>query len=406
MSPVYAFTVIMLVWVISDFISKKTKSLISSLFVASLIFLIGFKTNTIVSDILVGTIFEPFANTFSDQLLVTSSLLPLGQTIVGFIIVHLGSMISLEELKAQSKTFAIGVAAVLGVTVTLYIIGPLLKDMNYVIGGIGALTGGTVSIIIVQEAASELGLVSVAAFPVLVAAIQGLVGFPLTSVILRKEANRLKGEYRSGELVYHKEDTSSNVKKRFNVLPFMETTSGTLFWIGVVVLLSTSISVNLLASKLHPFVIALVFGVLLREVGLIKANVLGGIDAFGLMMLGVLIIVFGPLASITPEELIALARPILITFVVGITGNVIFSVGVGKLMKYSIPMSIAIGLTSLYGFPGTMILSQEAAKSVGENEEEIAVIEANILPKMIIAGFATVTITSVVITGFIVQFIA
>lgn len=70
-------------------------------------------------------------------------------------------------------------------------------------------------------------------------------------------------------------------------------------------------------------------------------------------------------------------------------------------MGYTIPMSIAIGLTSLYGFPGTMILSQEAARGAGETPEEVAAIEGQILPKMIIAGFSTVTITSVVVTGLI-----
>ena len=64
-------------------------------------------------------------------------------------------------------------------------------------------------------------------------------------------------------------------------------------------------------------------------------------------------------------------------------------------------MSLAIGLTSLYGFPGTMILSQEAARGAGETEEEVAAIEGQILPKMIVAGFSTVTITSVVVTSFI-----
>lgn len=67
----------------------------------------------------------------------------------------------------------------------------------------------------------------------------------------------------------------------------------------------------------------------------------------------------------------------------------------------SVPMSIAIGLTSLYGFPGTMILSQEAAKGAGETPEEVAAIEGEILPKMIVAGFSTVTITSVIVTGII-----
>ena len=60
-----------------------------------------------------------------------------------------------------------------------------------------------------------------------------------------------------------------------------------------------------------------------------------------------------------------------------------------------------LGLTSLYGFPGTMILSQEAARGAGETPEEVAAIEGEILPKMIVAGFSTVTITSVIVTGII-----
>lgn len=404
MNPVYSFTVIMLIWVISDFVSKKTKSLLSSLFVASLIFLIGFKTHDLVSTALNGTFLEPLGNTFSEDLLPSSSLLALGTTIVGFIIVHLGTMISLDELKSQSKTFAVGVAAVLGITAALFLIGPFFKGMNYVVAGIGALTGGTVSIIIVQEAALKYGLLSVAALPVLIAAFQGLVGFPLTSIILKKEAKNLQVKYRNGELKTKQVD-EVETKKRFNNLPFMNTTSGSLFWIGVVVLVSQFLSTNLTGGNLHPFVIALIFGVVLRELGLFKPNVLTGIDAFGLMMLGILIIVFGPLASISVQDLIDLIVPILVTFVVGLAGNVVFSIIVGKLVGYSIPMSVAIGLTSLYGFPGTMILSQEAAKSVGESEEEVAAIEGEILPKMVIAGFATVTITSVIITGIVVQLI-
>ncbi len=404
MNSVYAFTVIMLIWVISDYVSKKTKSFISSLLVASVIFLIGFKTNGFFVELTKDTIFASIGNTFSRELLPRSSLLGLGQTVVGFIIIHLGTMISLEELKKQIKTFFIGASSVIGVAAFLFVIGPFLKDMNYVIAGIAALTGATVSIVIVQERALELGLLSVAAFPVLIAAFQGLVGFPLTSVLLKKEAVRLQAEYRSGKLTA-KKVAEGSVKKRFDLLPFMSSTSGTLFAVGAVLLIAQKISAVLPGGFVHPFIIALLFGVMLREIGLFKPNVLSGIDAFGLMMLGLLIIVFGPLASISPNALFALIWPIFVTFSVGLVGNIAFSVLAGKLVGYSAAMSVAVGLTSLYGFPGTMILSQEAARSVGETEEEKAVIEGEILPKMIIAGFSTVTITSVIITGIIVSFL-
>lgn len=326
-------------------------------------------------------------------------------------------MISLDDFKKQWRTLLIGIATVIGIGVLLAVGGLLFGAVrspadyadlvqtgvagirDFVIAGTGALSGGTISVLIVQEAALGVGLTNVAAFPVLIAALQGLIGFPLTSLILRKEAARLKEEYRAGRLeapVVAEAGPASNGK-----LPgFLQTTPGTLFSVGVVVLLSIGIN-NLTNGVLNTFVMALIFGITLRTLGVFKASVLSGIDAFGLMMLAIMIMVFGPLATLKPADLAALALPLLLAFVFGVIGIVLFSAAVGKLLGYSVPMSVAIGLTSLYGFPGTMILSQEAAKGAGETPEEVAAIEGVILPKMIVAGFATVTITSVVVTSII-----
>ncbi|MDT1958316.1 hypothetical protein MX629_07785 [Carnobacterium divergens] len=382
MNAVLAFTIVMLIWTISDFVSKKTKSLLSSLLVASIIFLIGFKSNLLPKDILPN-----------------SSLLALGTTVVGFIIVHIGTMISIEELKQQWKTVVVGVSAIIGIAVALLLVGPLFESRNYAIAAIGAVSGGTISIIIVQEAALALGLLSVAVLPVLISALQGLIGFPLTSIILRKEAKRLQGEYRAGTLKTVKVEAKENEQK--SKLPeAFQTTAGTLFVVGVIVLISTLVN-NLTGGLLNTFIVALLLGVTLRAFGILKPNILTGIDAYGLMMLAILIIIFGPLATIEPQDLIDLIVPISLSFLVGVSGSILFAIITGKLLGYSLLMSIAVGLTSLYGFPGTMILSQEAAKSIAETEEERLAIEAQILPKMIIAGFSTVTITSVFITSIL-----
>jgi hypothetical protein len=244
-----------------------------------------------------------------------------------------------------------------------------------------------------------MGLTSIAIFPVLIAALQGLIGFPLTSILLRREAARLKAEYRAGDLVLPEADDPAATDS--SRLPSaLRTTAGTLFVVGVVVLLSLGIN-NLTDGILNTFVVALLFGIALRTTGIFKPSVLAGIDSLGLMMIAIMILVFGPLATVKPSDVSALALPLLLAFLFGIVGIAGFSALVGKILGYSIPMSVAIGLTSLYGFPGTMILSQEAAKGAGESPEEIAAIEHEILPKMIVAGFATVTITSVIVTSII-----
>ncbi len=394
MNPVVAFVVVMAVWTFSDFVSKKTKSLMSSLFVASIIFLIGFLTNI-----------------FPEDLLTSSSLLALAGVVVGFIIVHLGTLISLDDFKRQWKTLLVGISTVIGIGVALLVAGLIFGSrapggyegvasaLDFIIAGTGSLSGGTISVLIVQEAALEVGLTTIAVFPVLIAAIQGLIGFPLTSIILRKEAQRLKEEYRSGRLEAPMESGEEHLA-RTKLPAAFQTTAGTLFIVGLVVLASMGIN-NLTDGILNTFVVALIIGIVLRATGVLKPSILAGIDAYGLMMIAILILVFGPLATVKLSDLAALALPLLLAFIFGLIGIALFAGLTGKLLGYSIPMSIAIGLTSLYGFPGTLILSQEAAKGAGETPEEVAAIEGNILPKMIVAGFSTVTITSVVVTSII-----
>jgi MFS family permease len=395
-NPVVAFVVVMLVWAISDFVAKKTKSLLSSLFVASIIFLIGFLTDI-----------------FPEDLLASSSLLGLAGVVVGFIIVHLGTMISLDDFKKQWRTFLIGVSTVIGIGVALLIAGLIFgrritgsvadgyaQALDFVVAGTGALSGGTISVLIVQEAALGVGLSNIAVFPVLIAALQGLIGFPLTSLLLRREAARIKGEYRAGNLDHVVAEDTESTAESSKLPAALRTTAGTLLCVGVVVLASLGIN-NLTDGVLNTFVVALILGIGLRTAGIFKPSVLAGIDSLGLMMLAIMILVFGPLATVEPADVKALALPLVIAFVFGIAGIAGSSALVGKLLGYSIPMSVSIGLTALFGFPGTMILSQEAAKGAGETPEEVAAIEHEILPKMIIAGFATVTITSVIVTSII-----
>ncbi|MCL3861897.1 hypothetical protein [Actinotalea sp. K2] len=394
MNPVLAFVVVMAVWTVSDLVAKKTRSLLSSLFVASLIFLVGFLTDV-----------------FPDDLLSSSALLGLGGVVVGFIIVHLGTLIGLDDFRKQWRTLLVGIATVVGIGIALLVAALIFggrapggyegvaSALDFVVAGTGALSGGTISVLIVQEAALGFGLTSVAIFPVLIAALQGLVGFPLTSLILRREAQRLKVAYRAGDLPpapAAEEGTAAGTR-----LPAaLRTTAGTLFVIGVVVLVSIGVD-GLTDGVLNTFVVALLLGITLRAAGVLKPSALAGIDALGLMMISILILVFAPLAGVSPSDVAALALPLALAFVFGLVGITLFAAAVGKLLGYSVPMSVAIGLTSLYGFPGTLILSQEAARGAGETADEAAAIEAAILPKMIVAGFSTVTITSVVVTSII-----
>ena len=65
----------------------------------------------------------------------------------------------------------------------------------------------------------------------------------------------------------------------------------------------------------------------------------------------------------------------------------------------SFPLAFANGLTALYGFPPNAIITENTCKALGETKEEFDYLMAEMYPSMIVGGFTTVTITSVIIAG-------
>ena len=91
--------------------------------------------------------------------------------------------------------------------------------------------------------------------------------------------------------------------------------------------------------------------------------------------------------------------PLVIIFAVGLAICAIVAILVGKLLGESWYMSFALGVTALFGFPGTLIVPTEVANAVGESEEEVEMLKKHLVPKMIIAGMVSVSVVSVVFAG-------
>lgn len=213
----------------------------------------------------------------------------------------------------------------------------------------------------------------------------------------------MRKQYRAGELTFFEQEVAENTTEaKESILPeFLRTPYGTLFLLGLTMYVSRFLS-QLTNGTVNAFVIALLLGIILRHFRILKPNALSSTDSFGLLMISIMVIAFGPLADIVPADLLHLIGPIAFYLAAGLAIIFIASFFIGKQVGYSGPLSIAVGMTTLFGFPGTMVLTKEAAAAVGETEEEIAVIEQNILPIMVTAGFSTITITSVITGGLIV----
>lgn len=164
-------------------------------------------------------------------------------------------------------------------------------------------------------------------------------------------------------------------------------------------ILLNSINPAWVAFSLHPLVLCLIFGCIAAEIGIIERRPLNKAGAFGFIMAAIMAFVMSMLNSSTPQMMVEIIGPLTGVIVIGVAGLVIGSAVVGRIFGYRSCMAVALALTALYGFPPNYILTDEASKALAENSAEYDFLMGQMLPKMLIGGFVTVTITSVVLAG-------
>lgn len=386
MNAILAAAVIFVVFAVGDMISAKTKAVVSMLLIASVVFLVGFWTGV-----------------FPNTLFADSTLLSMAGLLVTMLLVHLGTTIKLRDFGAQWRTVIIAAVSCVAISVAVYFIGQLIIDRGFALVGAPILSGGVVATLQMQEMAQNADLPQLAVFATLVMCAQGFVGYPVASLCLKSEAKRIKAQLDAGELSVVSPDAEKVAaaarKKLIPALPAKYNTSNAIIAkVILVALLSTFVS-SLFHDAVNKLVWCLVFGVLCKELGFLDEDALGKANATGIVMPIITLSIFTNLASATPEMVGSMVVPLLVVIVIGVVCFAAVSILVGKIFHYSWQMSVAIGSSCLFGFPGTVIISNEVSESTGTTPEEKAFINAQIMPKMLVAGMVTVSITSVLIAG-------
>lgn len=392
MDSLLAITVILLFFAFGDFISSKSKSIVSMMFVASVLFLVGFWIGMPI------TIFQD------------AQLVGFGALMIGFLITHMGTLLNLSDLKEQWKTVVISIASVVGIGIFLFVVGSPIIGKEYAIASAPPISGGVVAALIMGDAAKAKGLESIAVFATILVVVQGFFGYPIASFFLNKEAKKVLQNNASDNLngndsTLKSDETSLPKKKLIPAIPKdLQTTFILLAKLSVTALLSFQLA-SYTNGIIHKYVMCLLVGIVAKEIGFLEENIMVKANAFGLAMVGLMAVIFQSLTQATPDMLLSLLFPLLGSLTLGTIGIIIFSSITGKLLGYSMEMSIAIGVSALFGFPGTFILSNEVANANGKTDEERQLILDRIMPKMLVAGFITVTIASVVLAGFMAKLI-
>ncbi len=120
----------------------------------------------------------------------------------------------------------------------------------------------------------------------------------------------------------------------------------------------------------------------------------------GLAMLGLMAFVFNGLNSASPEMLVRLLAPLIVLIALAVIGMLIASYIVAWFLKIQPMMAFSVALTALYGFPADYIITKEVIEHIAENEDEQQILTDHMLPPMLIGGFISVTIVSVILAGY------
>lgn len=395
MEYLIAFTIVMVFMLIGDWVSAATKAFIPSIFITAVLFAIGFWT-IIPKDIVAKASFN-------------TAFTGMG---VSLLLVHLGTLMSLKELINQWKAVCIALLGVLGTLILTLTVGTLIFDWHTVVAAIPPLTGGMVATLLMTDGLKAAGATALVALPVSMFILHSFIGYPMTAILLRKEGRRLKEEFKSGKghidpnapKITGMADSLDTKKHILHLPEQFQSPVFIIVRVALIALLGNWLA-GLMNGVINANVICLILGVLAHQLGLLEDNALTRAGVFNWLIYGLMAYVFSQLSLTTPDIIGGILIQILILIALGILGMFIASYLLAKPFGMSKQMAFACSLTALFGFPADFILTTEVCHTIADNDQEEEYLTQNMLPKMLVGGFATVSMASVIIASVFLKLI-
>ena len=392
-NPLTCITGCLVVYSIGEFLSKKTKGAVSSLLFACILFIAGFWSGILPKDVTTQSGLVAVMSNFG----------------AAFMITNIGTLINLEDMIREWKTVVIAIFSIIAIGLICFTVGSLLFGREYALIAAPPIAGSTVAGIIVTGMAEAASRPELAAFAVLILSLQKFFGIPISTFCIRKD---LKDKQNSG---YFKQETTN--KKEFK-LPsmriFKETPknlrTNTIYickvalvacladFVGKATLIPGSQPANYI---LNPNIAYLLFGLIFARIGFLEKDIFGKSNSSGIITFGLLLMLPGSLASLTPSGLAKMIVPVFGILVLCSIGIIVVCGIVGQLLGYSPYASAAIGVTCMLAYPATQIITTEGVDSLEWEGDERQKAMDYMLPKMIIGGFVTVTVVSVAFASVI-----
>lgn len=392
MSQWEALAIILLIMGLGDIVSKLTRGKVPSALVIVLCFVIGYWT--ILPGDLIGT------SGISTGVYNICSY---------FLIANMATNIPVDEMKRQWKTIIVAVMAVLGICALGLTLGTLLFGKLLVFSTISGFAGGAGALMVIREVSERIGANEIVVMALICGNVQTLIGYPLTGVVLRREALRMEKLVDEGRLTA----LEAIEEKQRGWAPFIKfqkfsTSAVMLLKLGIVALLSYYLS-KLTNGAVSGLIFALLLGFFGSLVGFLEPNILGKARADGFCFTFMLAYLFSLFSAVTPSLFITYFVKIFLLAIIVTVGMALAAWICSKVFKgdeFSFDMCMGIAFTCYHGFPVNVALTNEAINAAVEDPKKRQIIESHMMPKMLVGGFTSVTFVSVALANIIAPFLA
>ncbi|TMN23376.1 hypothetical protein [Lentibacillus cibarius] len=350
---------------------------------------------------MIGFLVLSWTGIFPEDILEKSTFAALGSILIGPAILHMGTMIPLSILKSQYKAVLIALGGVVSSGVLVLTIVPLVFDYPTAVAGVGPISGGVIALIVTSEGLKEIGLAATVVIPALIVAFQGVMGMPLALNFMRRYARKMIQQIDDESFIPVGDvDEIAATTERGKKSAIQSSATLKLFFVFVGAAVGVALGE---LTPIHYSLWCLGIGITGLKLGLFEAKALERSNSFTITMIGIIFVVIGTMADVTPQQVLANLPAIILVLILGTAGITIGGYLVSKLVKWHPYKGMPVALTALFGFPGDYILCDEVSRSVARNEQEEKTIFNELLAPMLIGGFTTVTIASVVVAGILIN---
>ena len=389
------FALITLFLTCGEIITQKTKALVPSFLIFALLLALAVWLGIIPQDIVARVGLE-------GPLFTIASIL---------IVVNMGTTLQLKDITSNWRIALVSLAALLGVVIFCCTLGTVFFGWEQAVVATPVVGGGIVAALDMQQAAHNIGSDELATMAILIFTLHSLPAYLIISSLFKKVMKKdLATQNKIDMMVAIAQKNEIETETKTLIPEKYWNTSTILFALAIVgcfALVSNLICQLFMGSyALSVSIFALIYGIIFTQLRLLPRDAANKAGIGGLIFFIVIVVLLSAVASSSPEQILKLLVPICGMIFLGITGIFLLSFLVGKVIfKYDWRLALIMGLNCLLGFPINYLLTLQAIEFSTDDATEKEYLTNKYVPMMLVAGFVSITIGSVVLAGIMKGFL-